>query len=130
MTTALQQDIRGVIEQERERFGVPGCAVLVVHDGEVVLRDGFGLRDIARQLPVTASTLFPIGSSTKTFTAALCAIAADQGLIGWDDPVAPYLPGFGLKDPVATRGLTLRDMLAHRSGLPRHDLLWYAASDG
>src|SRR4051794_35138228 len=115
MTTDLQQDVRTLVERERERFGVPGCAVLVVHDGEVVLREGFGLRDIGRDLPVTPATLFPIGSSTKTFTAALCAIASEQGLIAWDDPVAPYLPGFGLKDPVATHGLTLRDMLAHRS---------------
>lgn len=126
----LKDDLAALVETERERFGVPGCAVLVVHEGQVVLREGFGRRDLARDLPVTTSTLFPIGSSTKTFTAALCALAVDAGLIGWDEPVVGHLPGFALQDPVATRELTLRDMLAHRSGLPRHDLLWYAASDG
>ena len=130
MTEPLISDLSALVEQERERFGVPGCAVLVIHDGEVVLREGFGRRDLAQDLPVTAQTLFPIGSSTKTFTAAVCALAADEGLIGWDEPVQQHLPGFAMKDPVATQQLTLRDMLAHRSGLPRHDLLWYAASDG
>lgn len=126
----LKDDLAALVETERQRFGVPGCAVLVVHDGKVVLREGFGRRDLARDLPVTTSTVFPIGSSTKTFTAALCALAVDAGLIGWDEPVVGHLPGFALQDPVATRELSLRDMLAHRSGLPRHDLLWYAASDG
>ena len=130
MSSALKNDLARLVEDERDRFGVPGCAVLVVHEGEVVLRDGFGRRDLAKDLPVTTSTLFPIGSSTKTFTAALCALAVDGGLIGWDDPIVDHLPGFALQDPVATRELSLRDMLAHRSGLPRHDLLWYAASDG
>lgn len=130
VSDALRDELSGLVETERERFGVPGCAVLVVHDGEVVLRAGFGSRDLAKDLPVRTSTLFPIGSSTKTFTAALCALAVDEGLIGWDAPIADHLPGFALQDPVATRELTLRDMLAHRSGLPRHDLLWYAASDG
>ena len=130
MTSDLISELSALVEQERERFRVPGCAVLVVHDGEVVLREGFGRRDLARDLPVTAQTLFPIGSSTKTFTAAVCALAADEGLIGWDEPVQRHFPEFALKDPVATQALTLQDMLAHRTGLPRHDLLWYAAGDG
>jgi CubicO group peptidase (beta-lactamase class C family) len=130
MPLDLEDTLAQLVERERERFGVPGCAVVVIHAGEVVLRKGFGTRDIDEQLPVETSTLFPIGSSTKTFTAAVCALAMEAGLIGWDEPIAAYLPGFALKDPVATQQLTLRDMLAHRSGLPRHDLLWYAASDG
>jgi CubicO group peptidase (beta-lactamase class C family) len=130
MTSAAELDLITLVEAERERFGVPGCAVVVVHDGEVVLQQGFGVRDTATGAVVTTSTLFPIGSSTKTFTAAVCALAAEAGLIGWDEPIAPHLPEFALKDPVASQQLTLRDALAHRSGLPRHDLLWYAASDG
>jgi CubicO group peptidase (beta-lactamase class C family) len=130
VSSELISGLSALVEQERERFCVPGCAVLVVHGGEVLLRKGFGQRDLARDLPVTEQTLFPIGSSTKTFTAAVCALAVEEGLIGWDEPVVDHLPGFALKDPVATLQLTLRDMLAHRSGLPRHDLLWYAASDG
>lgn len=130
VTSDLHQDLCGDVERERVRFGVPGCAVLVVHEGEVVLRAGFGERDVRRRLPVGEATLFPIGSSTKTFTAALCALVVEEGLIGWDEPVQPHLPGFAMRDLVATQQLTLQDMLAHRSGLPRHDLLWYAARDG
>ncbi|GAA4486698.1 serine hydrolase [Actinoallomurus oryzae] len=124
MTTELS----ALIEAEMERFGVPGVAVTVVADGAVVLCDGFGLRDMAGRRPVTARTLFPIASATKTFTAALCALLVDEGVLAWDRPVRGYLPGFQLVDPAATEGLTVHDMLCHRSGLPRHDLLWYSAA--
>jgi CubicO group peptidase (beta-lactamase class C family) len=124
--TELLEKIRTVVETERERFGVPGCAVAVVRDGEVLLAEGFGLRDAEAGLPVTGRTLFPIGSSTKTFTAALCASLVDAGLLDFDAPVRMYLPGFELHDPVATQLLSVRDCLSHRSGLPRHDIVWYA----
>ena len=124
------QQVREIVERERIRFDVPGCAVLVVADGEVVLAEGFGSRDVDRNLPVTAQTIFPIGSSTKTFTAAVCASLVDEGRLEWDRPVREYLPGFRMSDPVATEQLTVRDCLSHRSGLPRHDLIWYAAAGG
>lgn len=122
----LLEQLRGHVERERERFLVPGCAVTVVAEGEVVLAEGFGLRQAGSELPVTADTLFPIGSSTKTFTAALCAALVQDGLLDLDQPVHELLPGFRLQDPIATQLLTLRDCLSHRSGLPRHDLIWYA----
>lgn len=127
MADTLTDELRELVERERTRFGVPGCAVAVVRDGEVVLAEGFGHRDIDKQLPVTAGTLFPIGSSTKTFTAALCATLVRDGLLEWGRPVRDYLPDFRMVDPAATEQLNIRDMLGHRSGLPRHDLLWYAA---
>jgi CubicO group peptidase (beta-lactamase class C family) len=123
------EELRALVEAERERFGVPGCAVAVVAQGEVLLCEGFGRRDLTRELPVTPGTLFPIGSSTKTFTAALCAALVDEGRLAWDRPVREYLPELRLADPVASEQLTVFDMLCHRSGLPGHDLLWYA-SDG
>ena len=126
---ADRTQLRTLIDDERRRFGVPGCAVLVVAGGEVVLAEGFGTRDRERDLPVTTATLFPIGSSTKTFTAALCATLVEQGVLEWDRPVREYLGDFRMHDPVATAHLTVRDMLSHRSGLPRHDLLWYVADD-
>jgi CubicO group peptidase (beta-lactamase class C family) len=127
MSDSLTDDIRAIIEAERERFGVPGCAVVVAVDGEIELCEGFGRRDIAHDLPVTTSTLFPIGSSTKTFTAAVCASLVEAGQLEWDRPVRDYLPDFRMYDAVATDQLTIRDMLGHRSGLPRHDLYWYTA---
>lgn len=128
--TALVRDLREIVETERRRFAVPGCAVVVVADGEVVLCEGFGERDVDRSLPVTPQTLFPIASSTKTFTAALCALLVEDGLLAWRRPVRDYLPELRMADPVATEQVTVHDLLCHSSGLPRHDMLWYAACDG
>lgn len=122
----LVSSLRDLVERERERFGVPGCAVAVLHEGEVLLAEGFGLRDVAAGLPVTVDTLFAIGSSTKTFTAAVVASLVQEGVVDLDAPLRTYLPGFTMLDPVAAQQLTLRDCLAHRSGLPRHDTIWYA----
>jgi CubicO group peptidase (beta-lactamase class C family) len=118
--------IREHVERERERFSVPGCAVVVVADGEVLLSEGFGRRDLESGAAVTAQTLMPIGSSTKTFTSALCAALVDDGKLDLDQPVRELLPGFRLHDPIASELLSVRDCLSHRSGLPRHDVLWYA----
>jgi CubicO group peptidase (beta-lactamase class C family) len=105
-----------IVERERVRAGVPGCAVVVVRNGEVLLCEGFGVRDVDGQLPVTAGTLFPIGSATKTFTAYLLATSG----LDLDAPL-----GLAMQAPAAA-ALSLRDCLSHRSGLPRHDLVWQA----
>jgi len=125
MVESVGTELERAIERERERFGVPGCAVAVVRAGEVIVSRGFGLRDVEHELPVTDRTLFAIGSSTKAFTSSLLGALVDDGLVEWDRPVRHYLPGFRMHDPVAGELLTVRDMLSHRSGLPRHDMLWY-----
>ncbi len=106
-------------------FGVPGLAIAVVHDGEVVLERGFGVREVGKDEPVTAHTLFAIGSTTKAITAFVLATLVDQGKLEWDKPVIEYLPDFRLADVHATWRLKVRDLLVHSSGLPRHDLVWY-----
>jgi CubicO group peptidase (beta-lactamase class C family) len=125
MSDAVER-IREHVERERARFSVPGCAVVVVADGEVLLSEGYGKRDVDGGADVTPQTLFPIGSSTKTFTSALCAALVDDGKLDLDQPVRELLPGLRLHDPIASELLSVRDCLSHRSGLPRHDLLWYA----
>jgi CubicO group peptidase (beta-lactamase class C family) len=117
-------DLAHLIDHERVRAGVPGCAVVVVRDGEVLLCRGFGHRDTAASAPVTTRTLFPIGSATKTFTASLVARLAVEGRLDLDAPMRDSWPEVGMLDPDAAAALSLRDCLAHRSGLPRHDLLW------
>ena len=116
-------ELRDLVEQERERFGAHALSVVVVDAGDVVLADGFGRRDPEQDLPATAQTLFAIASDTKAFVAAACAVLVDEGLLEWDRPVREYLPGFRLMDPAATELVTVRDLLSHRTGLPRHDAL-------
>ncbi len=108
-------------------FRVPGAAVVVVRGDQILVLKGFGRRSFDADDPVTPDTVFPLASCTKQFTTALLAMLVDDDALGWDDPVKKHLPGFRLSDPNADALLTLRDMLAHRTGLAGHDLLWYRA---
>ena len=111
-----------------KEWEVPGVAVAVVKDGKTVYARGFGFRDVSKKLPVTADTLFAIGSCSKAFTATALGIMVDKGKLEWDKPVRDYMPGFKLQDPVATEGITAVDLMCHRSGLPRHDYVWYGST--
>ena len=106
-------------------WGLPGLAVAVVKNDQVVFAKGFGVRKIGESTPVDEKTLFAIGSSSKAFTAAALAMLVDEGKVKWDDPVTKHLPGFQLFDPYVTREITVRDLLCHRSGLDRSDFIWY-----
>lgn len=104
---------------------VPGLAVAIVKGGEVVYAQGFGQSDVEHGKPVTPDTLFAIGSSSKAFTTFVVGTLVDEGKLDWDKPVTTFLPGFQLHDPNTTALITPRDLVTHRSGLPRHDLVWY-----
>lgn len=117
----------GWMEKTRATFQVPGAGVAIVKDGKVLLCKGYGLRDVEGGLTVTPKTLFAIGSITKSFNVAAMGTLVDEGKLDWDRPVREYLPEFRLYDSVATEQVTLRDLLSHRTGLPRHDLLWYTS---
>lgn len=111
-------------------WGVPGAAVVVVRGDDTLLLKGFGVRELGRPAPVTPDTVFPLASCSKAFTTTLLAMLADDGVIGWDDPVRKHLPAFKLTDPHADALLVVRDLLCHRTGLGGHDLLWYRAPWG
>jgi CubicO group peptidase (beta-lactamase class C family) len=111
--------------QELRDWKCDGFAIAIVQDGKVILSKGYGLRDVKKNLPVTEKTLFAIGSSTKSFTVTSLGVLVDQGKLDWDKPVRDYLPDFRLWDQFATERMTPRDLVTHRSGLPRHDLMWY-----
>ncbi len=119
-----------VVEKAVADWNVPGGGLAVVRNGEVVLAEGFGHRDLEQDLAMTADSLFAIGSTTKAFTATVLGMLSDEGSVEWDQPLRAYLPGFRLHDPVATELITPRDLVTHRSGLPRHDLLWYNNNQG
>jgi CubicO group peptidase (beta-lactamase class C family) len=101
------------------QFDVPGAAVGIIVDGQVILSKGYGLRNAELQLPVTETTQFPIASCTKGFTALLVGSLVQEGKLAWDDPVKKYIPEWTLLDQ-----MTVRDLLAHRTGMPRHDAIW------
>ena len=123
------QSIDEFVSGQLAAWEVPGCAVAAVRDGEVVLAAGWGRRDQAAGTPVTRDTLFAIGSVTKAFTVAAVGALVDEGLLEWERPLQDYLPGLRLDDPVVTGRVTITDLLAHRSGLPRHDLTWLGHPD-
>ena len=104
---------------------VVGAGVGIIVDGQIVYAKGHGLRDRDKQLPATTQTLFAIGSASKAFTVFALGTLVDQGRIEWDTPVVDYLPWFRMYDAEVTRRLSVRDLVTHRSGLPRHDLVWY-----
>ncbi len=116
------------VSQAIKDWEVPGVAIAIVKNGEVVLAAGFGMRDVANKLPVTSRTLFAIGSCTKAFTTFVMGTLVDEGKLEWDKPVRTYAPEIQLFDRTASELLTPRDLVTHRSGLPRHDLVWYNAT--
>jgi CubicO group peptidase (beta-lactamase class C family) len=100
---------------------VPGAAIAVVQDGKVTFATAYGQCDVEADLPVTTKTQFLICSITKSFTATGVALLHNEGRLDWTKPVRDYIPEFRLHDPVATERVTVRDLLCHRTGLPRHD---------
>ncbi|RRN80231.1 serine hydrolase [Pseudoxanthomonas sp. SGD-10] len=119
------------VEAARERFEVPGIAVAVVKDGQVVFEGGWGVRELGKPDPVDAHTLFAIASNTKAFTAASLAMLADEGKLSLEDRVVEHLPEFRMADPYVTAQMRVRDLLTHRSGLGlgAGDLLFWPGSD-
>lgn len=114
----------GFIHTTLQEWRSPGAAVMVIKNGEVLFREGFGYRNLEDRLPVTGNTLFPIASLTKAFTATLIGMLVDDGILDWDDPVRDYIQDFRMSDPYITEHITIRDLLTHRSGLPRHEYVW------
>jgi CubicO group peptidase (beta-lactamase class C family) len=110
-----------------ERFRTPGVSVAVVRSGHVLLVRGYGQRHIAHGLPMTSDTVQPIGSVTKSFTAAVIASLVREGRMRWDQPVRELLPAFRLANEELTQRVTVRDLLTHRTGVARHDTAWFGS---
>lgn len=123
-STSAQERIQSVVEAIREAAGAPGIAVAIVQDG-ISLAQGYGVREKGTEVPVNADTLFVCASTTKAFTTTVLACLVDEKKLSWDDLVRKWLPEFHLLDPHADALVTVRDLVTHRTGLPRHDALWY-----
>lgn len=122
-----KQDFREYVKTEMEKWDVPGAAVLGIKDGKVFFSEGFGYRDLEKKLPVDSKTIFPIASCTKTFTSFTVGLLVDEGKVDWDTPVREYYSELMMYDKYVTEHITPRDVLCHRSGLPRHDRVWMYA---
>ncbi|MGZ8538838.1 MAG: serine hydrolase, partial [Flavisolibacter sp.] len=117
-------------ERALKTWKTAGFAVAVVEKNKIIYAKGFGYRDFEKKIPVTPSTLFAIGSCTKAFTASLLGILQKDGKLDIDKPAQQYLPDLNFYTPELTSQVTLRDMMSHRTGLPRHDISWYLFSTG
>jgi CubicO group peptidase (beta-lactamase class C family) len=97
---------------------LPGVVMVVVKDGTVLLNEGYGTRMVGQQLPVNGETLVQVASHTKAVTATALAMLVDAGDIEWDDPIRKHVPEFAVDDQYTTERVTVRDLMAHRGGLP------------
>jgi len=122
---AAIKELEKLANQTLEGTGVPGIAIAVVHQDQVIFKQGFGVREAGKPDRIDADTVFQVASMSKPLTTTVLALLVGEGAIGWDDRVIDHDPGFRMFDPATTRELRLRDLLCHRSGLPDHagDLL-------
>ncbi len=120
--------IEAYIEHALSGWNIPGAAVSILHNGEILSSRGYGVLELGKKEQISTNTQFAIGSCTKALTSAVIGALVDQHKIAWDDPVIKYLPDFRLFDPWITEHVTLRDMLSHRTGLGRAIRLVYRDS--
>ena len=103
----------------------PGFAVAVVEKNKVVYAKGFGYRDYENKIPVTTNTLFAIGSCSKAFTSSVLGILKNENKLDFDDSPRKYIPELKFYNSEMDNTITIRDLMSHRTGLPRHDYSWY-----
>lgn len=117
------------MEKVLKDWNAPGIGVAVVAGDKLVFAKGYGYRDYGKKLPFTPDTLCQIASNSKLFTAVAAGILVDEGKFAWDKPVRESVPAMRFYDDNLNDHVTLRDMLSHRTGITRHDTIWYQAPD-
>lgn len=103
----------------------PGAGVAIIYKNELVYVKGFGFRDFGSKLPVTKNTLFQIASNTKLFTTVAAGILVEEGVFKWDEPIKKSVPELEFYNDYLNNQVTLRDMLGHKTGISRHDMIWF-----
>ena len=113
------------VERLLETWYAPGLGVGIVVKDRLVFAKGYGYRDYGKKLPYTPTTTQPIASNTKLFTAVAAGLLVNEGKLDWDTPIRSFVPSIRFASDELDRGVTMRDMLSHRTGISRHDGLWY-----
>ena len=124
LAKVLDPAFDAAIDSVMKTWKVPGIGIGVVKGGKIVLLKGYGFKNLEEKAPVTPTTKFAIGSVSKSFTVTGLAAQAAAGKVEWDTPLRRYLPDFQMFDPSVSERMTPRDLVTHRSGLPRHDIMW------
>ena len=106
-------------------WNAPGVGVGIVVNDKLVFAKGYGFRDYEKKLPFTPATVIPIASNTKLFTAVAAGMLVEEGKLSWDKPVRESVPAIRFYNDQLNNNVTLRDMLSHRTGITRHDTIWY-----
>jgi CubicO group peptidase (beta-lactamase class C family) len=106
-------------------WNAPGVGVGIVVNDKLIFAKGYGYRDYEKKLPFTAATMSPIASNTKLFTAEAAGMLVEEGKLTWDKPVRESVPTIRFHNDQLNNSVTLRDMLSHRTGITRHDTIWY-----
>lgn len=125
--TALDAKIKefdAYVTAGQKQWEVPGLALTVVKDGQVIFAKGYGVRELGKPGNVDTQTMFACASTTKAMTAVCMGMLVDEGKIKWDDKVINYLPEYQLYDPAVTRELRIRDLFIHNSGVGNADFVW------
>ncbi|HEV8599243.1 MAG TPA: serine hydrolase [Gemmatimonadales bacterium] len=122
---ARLQGFDAYLAQVLKDWNVPGIGVGVVVKDKLVLAKGYGYRDYGKKIPYTPTTTQPIASNTKLFTAVAAGLLVEEGKLDWDKPIRQFVPSIQFYNDELNRTVTIRDMLSHRSGITRHDLIWY-----
>jgi len=128
-TAAKLKDFDGWMAQTLTDWNVPGIGVGIVVGDKLVFAKGYGYRDYDKKLPFTPNTLYQIASNSKLFTAVAAGLLVEEGKLTWDKPVRDSVPAIHFYNDYLNSTVTLRDMLAHRTGITRHDSIWYQAPD-
>ena len=123
-TTDKSASFENYVRQAMTLWKTPGMSIVVVKDGQVVFRNGFGVTELGKTTPFTTSTMGLCASTTKAMTAACIGMLVDEGKLQWTDKVRDVLPEFSLYDPYTSSELTVRDLLTHNAGLGNTNNLW------
>ena len=99
---------------------VPGLAVAIVQNGQVVMERGYGVTDVSHPQPVDAHTVFRLASLSKSFASALTGLLVNDGRLAWNNAVVRYVPSFRLPSEGATQSVTVADLMSHRVGLTKN----------